>query len=196
MSSHLDSRALDRLAHRITGREAVVGVIGLGYVGLPLAVAVARAGYTVVGFDTDPEKPQHIAAGRSYIGAVMSNDLKALAAEARLSATTEFAALERCDVIIICVPTPLTRHRTPDLSYIEAMKELNLGVAGEFLVMAATLLQIKSKMLLPADETAADEEDGPDPREELVRRLLEYKQFKDACNDFMDRLESGKWQRP
>ena len=64
------------------------------------------------------------------------------------------------------------------LTYIEAMEELNLTVAGEFLVMAATLLQIKSKMLLPADETVTDEEDGPDPREELVRRLLEYKQFK------------------
>jgi len=67
------------------------------------------------------------------------------------------------------------------LEYIEAMKELNLTVAGEFLVMAATLLQIKSKMLLPVDETTEEEEDGPDPREELVRRLLEYKKFKDAA---------------
>lgn len=67
------------------------------------------------------------------------------------------------------------------LEYIEAMKDLNLSVAGEFLVMAATLLQIKSKMLLPADETAEDEEDGPDPREELVRRLLEYKAYKEAA---------------
>lgn len=67
------------------------------------------------------------------------------------------------------------------LEYVEAMKELNLNVAGEFLVMAATLLQIKSKMLLPADETAEDEEDGPDPREELVRRLLEYKAYKEAA---------------
>jgi segregation and condensation protein A len=67
------------------------------------------------------------------------------------------------------------------LEYLEAMEDLNLTVAGEFLVMAATLLQIKSKMLLPVDETAEDEEEGPDPREELVRRLLEYKQFKDAA---------------
>jgi segregation and condensation protein A len=67
------------------------------------------------------------------------------------------------------------------LRYIEAMKDLNLNVAGEFLVMAATLLQIKSKMLLPVDETNEDEEDGPDPREELVRRLLEYKTFKEAA---------------
>jgi len=67
------------------------------------------------------------------------------------------------------------------LDYVEAMKELNLNVAGDFLVMAATLLQIKSKMLLPADESSTDEEDGPDPREELVRRLLEYKMYKDAA---------------
>ncbi len=67
------------------------------------------------------------------------------------------------------------------LEYIDAMKDLNLTVAGEFLVMAATLLQIKSKLLLPVDETVEDDEDGPDPREELVRRLLEYKQFKDAA---------------
>lgn len=68
------------------------------------------------------------------------------------------------------------------LEYLEAMEELNLNVAGDFLVMAATLLQIKSKMLLPADERADDEEEGPDPREELVRRLLEYKAYKEAAH--------------
>ena len=67
------------------------------------------------------------------------------------------------------------------LEYLEAMEELNLNVAGDFLVMAATLLQIKSKMLLPVDERADDEEEGPDPREELVRRLLEYKAYKEAA---------------
>jgi len=72
------------------------------------------------------------------------------------------------------------------LEYLEAMEELNLNVAGDFLVMAATLLQIKSKMLLPADETADDDEDGPDPREELVRRLLEYKAFKEAARQLDD----------
>ncbi|WHZ28577.1 MAG: Segregation and condensation protein A [Nitrospira sp.] len=73
------------------------------------------------------------------------------------------------------------------LEYLEAMEELNLNVAGDFLVMAATLLQIKSKMLLPVDETADDDEDGPDPREELVRRLLEYKAFKEATRQLDDR---------
>ncbi|HKT34566.1 MAG TPA: segregation/condensation protein A [Nitrospira sp.] len=84
------------------------------------------------------------------------------------------------------------------LSYIEAMKELNLTVAGEFLVMAATLLQIKSKMLLPVEESAEDEEDGPDPREELVRRLLEYKTFKEAARqlDTQERMWRDIYSRP
>ena len=72
------------------------------------------------------------------------------------------------------------------LEYLEAMEELNLNVAGDFLVMAATLLQIKSKMLLPVDETTDDDEEGPDPREELVRRLLEYKTFKEAARQLDD----------
>ena len=84
------------------------------------------------------------------------------------------------------------------LSYIEAMKDLNLTVAGEFLVMAATLLQIKSKMLLPVEEHAEDEEDGPDPREELVRRLLEYKAFKEAARqlDTQERMWRDIYSRP
>lgn len=84
------------------------------------------------------------------------------------------------------------------LSYIDAMKDLNLTVAGEFLVMAATLLQIKSKMLLPVEESAEDEEDGPDPREELVRRLLEYKAFKEAARqlDTQERMWREIYSRP
>ncbi|HJT21502.1 MAG TPA: segregation/condensation protein A [Nitrospira sp.] len=84
------------------------------------------------------------------------------------------------------------------LDYIEAMKELNLTVAGEFLVMAATLLQIKSKMLLPVDEVGEDEDDGPDPREELVRRLLEYKKFKEAARqlDTHERMWRDVYSRP
>jgi len=73
------------------------------------------------------------------------------------------------------------------LGYLSMMKSLNLAVAGEFLVMAATLAQIKSRMLLPTDETEGDEEEGPDPREELVRRLLEYRQFKDAAGRLDER---------
>ncbi len=78
------------------------------------------------------------------------------------------------------------------LKYLEAMEELNLNVAGDFLVMAATLLQIKSKMLLPVDETADDDENGPDPREELVRRLLEYKAFKEAARQLDDQEKTWR----
>src|SRR5438067_1906132 len=87
--------------------------------------------------------------------------------------------IRKSEINIYDIPINLIAQQY--LSYIEAMKELNLTVAWEFLVMSATLLQIKSKMLLPADETTADEEDGLDPSDELVRRLLEYKKFKDAA---------------
>ncbi len=88
--------------------------------------------------------------------------------------------IRKSEINIYDIPIHLIAQQY--LGYIEAMKDLNLTVAGEFLVMAATLLQIKSKMLLPVDETAVDEEDGADPREELVRRLLEYKKFKEAAS--------------
>jgi segregation and condensation protein A len=87
--------------------------------------------------------------------------------------------IKKSEINIYDIPIALIASQY--LEYLEAMKELNLTVAGEFLVMASTLLHIKSKMLLPADETTEDEEDGPDPREELVRRLLEYKKFKEAA---------------
>lgn len=87
--------------------------------------------------------------------------------------------IKKNEINIYDIPIALIANQY--LEYIEAMKNLNLNVAGDFLVMAATLLQIKSKMLLPPDEAVQDEEDGPDPREELVRRLLEYKAYKEAA---------------
>ncbi len=107
------------LLDRINNRKATVGVIGLGYVGLPLAAAAARAGFPTVGFDIDPAKPAAITAQTSYIEAVPTPVLAGLVAQGKLSATTDFAGLAKCQVIIVCVPTPLTRHREPDLSYIE-----------------------------------------------------------------------------
>jgi segregation and condensation protein A len=87
--------------------------------------------------------------------------------------------IKKNEINIYDIPVALIANQY--LEYIEAMKSLNLNVAGDFLVMAATLLQIKSKMLLPPDEAVEDEEEGPDPREELVRRLLEYKAYKEAA---------------
>jgi UDP-N-acetyl-D-glucosamine dehydrogenase len=111
------------LADRLNARSARVGVIGLGYVGLPLAVASARRGFATLGFDIDPEKIGLISSGSSYIEAVAHDELKALATAKTLSATADFSRLGECDVVIICVPTPLSKQREPDLSYVVATTE-------------------------------------------------------------------------
>lgn len=107
------------LLSSISARSARVGVIGLGYVGLPLAIAAARAGFSVTGFDIDPAKIVALDAGRSYIAAVPDTVLAEECAAGRFRSTTDFQELSGCDVIIICVPTPLTKHRDPDLSFVE-----------------------------------------------------------------------------
>lgn len=111
---------LEQLREKLDGRDAVVGVCGMGYVGLPLAAAAARAGFRLVGFDIDEGKINALNDGRSYIDAVPGADLKALRTDARFRATGDFAELADCDVIVVCVPTPLSRHREPDLSFVEA----------------------------------------------------------------------------
>jgi len=101
-------------------RTAVVGVIGLGYVGLPLCMAVARAGFRVVGFDIDAERSVQLNSGKSYIGAVPDDELKKQVGQGHFLATGDFHRVGECDVVVVCVPTPLTQHRQPDLSYIES----------------------------------------------------------------------------
>ncbi len=108
------------LSEKIANRTARAGIIGLGYVGLPLAMAIARSGFPVTGFDVDPKKIVAIEARRSYIDAVTSADMQTEIDAGRFAATSEFASLADCDVIVICVPTPLTKHRDPDLSFVEA----------------------------------------------------------------------------
>lgn len=105
---------------KIEARQAKAGVIGLGYVGLPLAITLARSGFTVTGFDIDPDKIIALDSGQSYIEAVSGEVLMAETGAGRFSSTTDFARLVTCDVVVICVPTPLTKHRDPDLSYVEA----------------------------------------------------------------------------
>jgi len=108
------------LSEAIANGSATVGVIGLGYVGLPLAAAIARGGFRTVGFDIDATKVAQLNQGTSYIYAVPSDELGNHVRADRFRATAEFAELAACDVIVICVPTPLTRHRDPDLSYVES----------------------------------------------------------------------------
>jgi UDP-N-acetyl-D-glucosamine dehydrogenase len=108
----------DVLLEKISARSARVGVIGLGYVGLPLAITVAHGGFAVTGFDIDPGKIVMIDARKSYIEAVSDRVLSRHVEDGRFRATSDFSALADCDVIVICVPTPLTRHRDPDLSFV------------------------------------------------------------------------------
>ncbi len=115
------------LLEKIERCEAQVGIIGLGYVGLPLAVVSGRAGYRVVGVDVSERAIGAINAGRSHIGDVRDEEVAALVEAGRLRATADYGVLPECDVVIICVPTPLDRNRAPDISYIVAAGE---GIAA------------------------------------------------------------------
>ncbi len=107
------------LLSSIENKSAKAAVIGLGYVDLPLAITIAKAGFKVVGFDIDPGKMVAIDAGRSYIEAVSDEVLASVRRDDDFIATSDFSRLAECDVIAICVPTPLTKYREPDLSYVE-----------------------------------------------------------------------------
>lgn len=108
----------EQLLKKVAERDARIAVIGLGYVGLPLGVVFAEAGYRVIGIDVDLRKTQAIGRSESYVEDVPSERLRPLVAEGRLSATTDFAALRDCDAVSICVPTPLNKTGDPDISYI------------------------------------------------------------------------------
>jgi len=106
------------LLNKIETRNARVAVIGLGYVGLPLAVEFAKAGFPTVGIDTDPRKVQAITTGQSYIGDVSTAELSKLVKAGLLGATVDYNTLRECDAASICVPTPLSKTHDPDLSYV------------------------------------------------------------------------------
>ena len=106
------------LLEKIRSRSAVVGVVGLGYVGLPLAVLQAKTGYRVYGVDEVAEKVDRVNRSENYISDVDDNDLRQVVSTQRLSATSDFSKLRECDVVLICVPTPLTRNKEPDISAI------------------------------------------------------------------------------
>jgi UDP-N-acetyl-D-glucosamine dehydrogenase len=128
------------LEARLLERRAKVGVIGLGYVGLPLARSICHAGFTTLGLDNDADKVARLNEGRSYIRHIPDEDIGALVASGRFRATSDFAEVSGLDAILICVPTPLTRHREPDLSFV-----LGIGrsiaphlQAGQLIVLEST----------------------------------------------------------
>ena len=106
------------LLKKIKDRSAKVGVVGLGYVGLPQAVLQAKTGFSVIGIDEVPEKVDQVNQGHSYISDVVDSDLRAVVESKKLAATMEFSVLKDCDIALICVPTPLTPNKEPDISAI------------------------------------------------------------------------------
>src|SRR2546430_8149504 len=147
----------DELINLIKERRARVGVIGLGYVGLPLATEFASKGLSVVGFEVDEKKVAEINAGRSYIGDVASDLIRDSVDTGRLRATTDFDLLQECDAIIICVPTPLRKTKEPDISYIlAAAEEIKKRLRrGQLVVLESTTYPgTTDEVLLPIfDET-------------------------------------------
>ena len=145
----------DSLINLIKDRRAHVGVIGLGYVGLPLATEFASRGFTATGFEVDEKKVAEINAGRSYIGDVPVESIKQSVAAGKLSATVDFNQLKACDAIIICVPTPLRKTKEPDVSFILAAAEQikrNLRRGQLIILESTTYPGTTDEVLLPMFE--------------------------------------------
>ena len=113
----------EQLLNKIKNKEITVGVVGLGYVGLPLAVEKAKAGFKTIGFDIQSAKVDMVNAGHNYIGDVVDDDLKKIVDDGMLRATTDFGFVKDVDFIAICVPTPLDAHQQPDISYVKSSAE-------------------------------------------------------------------------
>jgi len=114
---------MQNIKERLLNRTATLGVVGLGYVGLPLAVEKAKAGYMTIGFDVQSSKIDMVNNGQNYIGDVVNEDLKEIVDLGLLSATSDFAKVAHADCVCICVPTPLDEHQEPDISYVKSSAE-------------------------------------------------------------------------
>ena len=165
------------LFDKIHAKSARIGVIGLGYVGLPLAVEKAKAGFTVLGFDIQPEKVAQVNRGENYIGDVVPEELENLVKEGRLSASADFGRLSECDVVAICVPTPLDHFKQPDLSYV---KNSALEVAAH----------AHREMLVVLESTTY-----PGTTEEVLKPLFEKRGFEIGRNLYLvfspERVDPG-----
>ena len=145
----------ERLLNKIADRTIVAGVVGLGYVGLPLAVEKARAGFKTIGFDIQDSKVEMVNEGHNYIGDVVDTDLAELVKNGRLSATSDFSFVKDVDFIAICVPTPLDRHQEPDIRYVR-----DSAIAISKYLRAGTMVVLESTTY-------------PGTTEELLRPILE-----------------------
>lgn len=140
----------DDLRSRIDAGEAVCGVIGLGYVGLPLAVELAKAGFRVIGFEVNTKVADGVNGGRSHVADVDSSTVADLVRGGRLEATVQMGRLKECDSISICVPTPLSKTRDPDVSYVHAAGEAVADMlrAGQLVILESTTYPGTTRELL------------------------------------------------
>ena len=156
----------EELLKKIQNKEIKAGIIGLGYVGLPLAVEIAKSGFCTVGFDIVPEKVEKINKGENYISDVSDADLKMLVENKRLRATNDFEFISDMDFIAVCVPTPLDLHQQPDITYIKNSVEQ----VGEYL-KAGTMVVLESTTY-------------PGTTREVVKPVLEKKSNMVCEKDF------------
>lgn len=145
----------EELLRKIQNKELVCGVVGLGYVGLPLAVEKAKAGFRTIGFDVQKAKVDLVNEGHNYIGDVVDSELKSLVERGKLSATTQFDFVKDVDFIAICVPTPLDKHQEPDISYVKSS------------------VQEISKYLTRGTVVVLESTTYPGTTEELIKPILE-----------------------
>ena len=155
----MDTRTttVNDLKVRLREKKALIGVIGLGYVGLPICVAACEAGYEVLGFDIDPQKPYAINRGQSYLKHVPDSRISPLVAQRLLTATADFNRLADPDALLICVPTPLTRHLEPDLSFVTSTAQQiaqNLRLGQLIILESTTYPGTTSEVLRPILETS------------------------------------------
>jgi UDP-N-acetyl-D-glucosamine dehydrogenase len=169
--------SVEILRNKIRSRQARAGVVGLGYVGLPLAVELAKAGFHATGIDLDGRKVQSVNEGRSYIPDVATADVQALHAKGLLDATTDFAIVKELDTINICVPTPLRKTKDPDMSYIVSAVE---GIAT----------YLHPGMLIVLESTTY-----PGTTDEVVQPMLEATGLKAGVDFFLafspERVDPG-----
>ena len=147
----------NELLQKIKDKTAIVAVIGLGYVGLPLAVEKAKAGYRTIGFDMQKSKVEMVNEGHNYIGDVIDNELKELVQKGFLSATTNFSIVKEADFIAICVPTPLDEYQQPDISYVKnSARDISKNLKkGSIVVLESTTYPgTTEELLLPILEKA------------------------------------------
>lgn len=178
--NYTDEKFTNKLIGKFEKKNATIGVVGLGYVGLPLAVEKAKAGFRVIGFDVQQEKVNKVNSGENYIGDVIPADLKELALNKQLRATSDYSFIKEVDAVAICVPTPLDIYKQPNMDYVKSSTE-----AIAKYITKGTLIVLESTTF-------------PGTTEELILPILEKSGFKVGEDIFLayspERVDPGNKQ--